>query len=199
MKPTIIAFIVALLPPALAHAGTANFNAEKPAASHGFPTNDVFDEDLSCKDINQAAMKTWDSPQVAVITYNAKTDGTLKAHSELRVVGPREFEKFTFSKKWRTYWRGSVAIVGQRGPFWNSCKFIGAENEGQRAQLHYSAVWRSFPYEAAADIWISAVDGRFQKIQSRFPDKLWKFPFATALDVFSYDPAQIEVPLVDGK
>lgn len=192
-------YFVVLLFPVIADAASDGSVGDKPLGFYGQSRGDVFDEDLSCKAINDAARKTWNSPQVSVITYNTKPDGTLKPHLELRVIGEREFEKFAFSTKWQTYRRGQVATVGQRGPIWNACKLIGTEQVGGQAELHYTAIWRSFPYEAATDIWLSASEGRFQKIQSRFPDKLWKFPFATALDVFTYDPAQVEVPNVDGK
>lgn len=182
----------------LADAASESSVGNKRLGFYGQANGDVFDEDLSCKAVNDAVRKTWDSPKVAVITYNVKPDGTLKPHSELRVIGENQFKKFAFSSKWQSYPRGSVATMGQRGPVWNACKLTGIEQDGDQREIHYTAVWRSFPYEAAADIWISVRGGRFQKIRSRFPDALWKFPFPTALDVFNYDPAQVVVPNVDG-
>ena len=157
-------------------------------------SGDPLQEDLSCNDVNQAIIKTWNSPWVLDVTYNVKADGTLKPHSEFRAVEAYQYEKFAFSDKWRSSRRGTMGTIGQRGPFWNSCKFIGTESDAGEALRRYSAIWRSFPYEAPADIWISNVDGRLRKIQRRYPDKLWQYPFSTALDMFNYDPAQATAP-----
>jgi len=168
-------------------------------AAHGQRNNDVFEEDISCKRVNDAFGATWRSSRVAMITFNAKPDGTLKPHYELRKIGDHEYGKYAFSTKWLRIGYGSAGSVGQRGPVWNACHLIGSDHDGDEGEIHYGAIWRSFPYEAAADIWITTVDGRVQKVRRQFQDDRWKFPFATSLDVFSYDPAQIEVPYVDGR
>lgn len=168
-------------------------------APHRQHNNDVFEEDISCKRVNDAFGATWRSSRVAMITFNAKPDGTLKPHYELRKIGEHEYGKYAFSTKWLRIGYGSAGSVGQRGPVWNACHLIGSDHDGDEGEIHYGAIWRSFPYEAAADIWITTVDGRVQKVRRQFQDDRWKFPFATSLDVLSYDPAQIEVPYVDGR
>ncbi|WFU10923.1 hypothetical protein QA646_08820 [Rhizobium sp. CB3090] len=187
-------FAALLLFPNVTEATLHGPNGGKHLGSHGQPKADVFAEDLSCRAVDEAVRKTWDSPQLAVNTYNAKPDGSLKPHFESRAIGAEIYEKYAFSTKWRRFRRGVPGSMGQRGPLWNACKLVKPDHAGDQAELHYTATWRSFPYEAAADIWISANDGRLQKIQRRFPDNRWMFPFATALEKFDYDPAHIEVP-----
>lgn len=195
MKLRIAILFAALLLPTFVQANSHGHAGGKHPGSYSQPKDDVFNEDPSCKVVDEAVGKTWESPQLAVITYHAKPDGTLKPHFELRAIGAKVYEKYTFSTKWRIYGRGVPGVIGQRGPFWNACKIVKTDDHaGDRTELHYTATWRDFPYEAAADIWISASDGRFQKIQRRFPDNRWRFPFATALEKFDYDPVQIGVP-----
>ena len=104
-------------------------------AAHGQRNNDVFEEDISCKRVNDAFGATWRSSRVAMITFNAKPDGTLKPHYELRKIGEHEYGKYAFSRKGLRIEYGSPGSIGQRGPIWNACHLIGSDHDGDESEI----------------------------------------------------------------
>lgn len=169
-------------------------------SSSRFPEDTTIDqyellgEDFSCKLVNQAHLRTLASPEYSSVLYNDKRDGTLKPYAEIRVSGRYEYQKYAFSTKWQKLSRALPITIEEQGPIWNSCKRLADDEVSGMQALHFSSIWRSFPYEAPAQLWISPTDGRVLKIRRRFPDKLWRYPFSTILEVFSYDPAKAAAP-----
>ncbi|MBP1882287.1 hypothetical protein [Sinorhizobium mexicanum] len=157
-------------------------------------SEDAWREDVSCKAVNRAYLKTKNGPFYSAVLYNVKADGTLKAHQEIRVMESLVYEKYSFSAKWQRYSRADVSTVEEQGPVWNSCKLLPQQKNATPQIIRYSAVWRHFPYRAISEIWISSEDGRVLSIRRHFPDDRWMLPFPISLVIFSYDPARSAPP-----
>ncbi|MCA1440662.1 hypothetical protein I6F07_10595 [Ensifer sp. IC4062] len=178
----------ALLPAAHSLKREREWTAE-PASS-----DDAWKEDVSCKAVNRAYLKTKNGPFYSAVLYNVKADGTLKAHQEIRVMESLVYERYSFSAKWQRYSRADVSTVEEQGPVWNSCKLLPQQENATPQINRYSAIWRHFPYRAISEIWISSEDGRLLSVKRHFPDDRWMLPFPTSLVIFSYDPARSTPP-----
>ncbi|TIS62641.1 MAG: hypothetical protein E5W93_04670 [Mesorhizobium sp.] len=140
-------------------------------------------QDLSCSAVNRAYIQINRPLNYSYTTYLLKSDGSLKLFKDFRVVGGYYYTRYSFSDKWLAHGQAYFPIMDRMGPRFTSCKLVGTEG----TLSHYSATWHDFPYTAAAELWIDAVSFRLMKVLRRYPEKLWEFPFATAIELYQYD------------
>lgn len=128
------------------------------------------------------------------MTYQVKDDGSLKPYQAMRVTDDNYYTKYTFSDKWLPHGKAYFSIMGRTGPRFTSCKLVGEESSASGKLLHYAATWQNFPYTAAAELWVTQGNRRLIKVVRRYPDTRWQFPFAVALELYDYNPAQAALP-----
>ncbi|MER9417667.1 hypothetical protein NKI95_17005 [Mesorhizobium sp. M0306] len=146
--------------------------------------------DPSCLDVNNAYRQRNRPPHYSTMTYQVKDDGSLKPFYAFRVVKDNSYTKYSFSDKWLAHGQPYFSIMDRMGPKFTSCKLMGEDSSVLGKLLHYSATWHSFPYTAAAELWVTQHNHRLMKLVRHYPDTGWEFPFPVAVDLYDYNPAQ---------
>ncbi|MDX8526432.1 hypothetical protein RFM68_18185 [Mesorhizobium sp. MSK_1335] len=146
--------------------------------------------DPSCADVARIYDQFNRPMYYSITTYQLKDDGSLKLFQDLRVVNGHYYTRYSFSEKWLAHGLADFSSMSRMGPVFTSCKLMGKEDN----LLHYSATWHEFPYAAAAELWVSEDSRRLSKMIRRYPDRLWQFPFATAVELYEYDDGSERVP-----
>lgn len=150
--------------------------------------------DPSCVDVNNAYRQDSRPPRYTINIYQVRDDGSLKPYQALRIDNDNTYTKYAFSDKWLTRGKAYFSIMDRMGPKFSSCKLLGEESSATGRLLHYAATWQTFPYTAAAELWVAKDSGRLMKTVRRYPDTGWQFPFAVALELYDYNPLQAALP-----
>ncbi|ULJ73577.1 hypothetical protein [Rhizobium gallicum] len=149
--------------------------------------------DPTCDAVNAAYVKTRQSREYSDTVYQVKEDGSIKLYIESRVTKTEAFERYAFSKEWRSFDPNAWSIFDRQGPKFTNCTFVENTKIGSEPAKHYNARWHKFPFSADIGIWVSDNDGRLMKNLRRYDDP-WEFSFQNALEVFNYDPASAVAP-----
>lgn len=145
-------------------------------------------EDPTCRAVNYAYVATIGTWSYSKKIYNLKKDGTRKPYADIRVTRAGGYLKYAFGERWVEFDRSAWSTLDRFGPKFTACKHI---KDGK--EIRYRATWHEFPFEASADIWISAKDKRFIKVIRRYSDD-WEYSFPVALETFDYDPKNAVAP-----
>ncbi len=152
-------------------------------------------EDPSCREVNQAYLKTGTYPNYSVDMPLIKPDGTRKPYKQFKVSETELLSRYVFQDQWKTFPRPTATIFDRKSePKFTSCKLNGEQKEADSTLRLYTADWHQFPFRAKSEISISVEDGLIRRVMRHSPDDNWMFPEARVEEIFEY-PTLSSAPL----
>ena len=146
-------------------------------------------DDTSCIAVNYAYGVTRSTPVYSETFYDVLQDGSVTPIGDMEFDQGNARYRGTNSSKWEDVDLAEWSVFNRAHPSFQFCELVGVTEEMGRTLQHFTATSYQPSGAAPAEIWISAVDRRFERLQRRFA-KPSDFKFGTTsgtvLETFDY-------------